>query len=96
MRLAGRCAGHPRPVIALPRGLGRLQAALLELLPGRPLMSRDNLASMTVPNVASGELPGLEQLGIVPSPVESIAPLYLGDEHGPVRFDAWRAEATRS
>ncbi len=95
-QLAGSISGHPRPVIALPRALGRLQAALLELLPGEPLMSRDNLDSMRSPNIASGRLPGIEQLGIVPSPVESIAPLYLGDDHGPRRLDAWRAEATRA
>jgi hypothetical protein len=37
----------------------RLQALAMECLPGEPLMSRDNLDSMRVPNVASGQLPGL-------------------------------------
>ena len=96
VQLAGRFSGHQRPVIALPAGLGRLQAALLERMPGEPLMSRDNLDSMRLPNIASGELPGLAHFGITPSTVESIAPLYLGDDFGPARFDAWRAEATRA
>jgi NADH dehydrogenase len=58
--------------------LGRLQALLMELAPGEPLMSRDNLAAMSVDNVASGTLPGLEALGIRPASVHSIAPTYLG------------------
>ena len=41
-------------------------------------MSRDNLDSMRVPNVASGRLPGLADLGIAAASLESIAPGYLG------------------
>ncbi|MFY9509362.1 MAG: complex I NDUFA9 subunit family protein, partial [Rubrivivax sp.] len=58
VRLAGRWAGHERPQIALPAWAGRLQALALECLPGPPLLSRDNLLSMAVPNVAGGTLPG--------------------------------------
>ena len=43
----------------------------MELLPGRTLMSRDNIDSMRVANVASGKLPGLERLGIETTPLES-------------------------
>ncbi|MBS0446918.1 MAG: complex I NDUFA9 subunit family protein [Proteobacteria bacterium] len=78
VQLAGRWSGHERPVIGLPDGIARLQAGLLEMLPGEPLMSRDNLDSMKVPNVASGRLPGLEQLGIVAATLDSVAPGYLG------------------
>ncbi|MGH8796035.1 MAG: complex I NDUFA9 subunit family protein [Caldimonas sp.] len=95
VRLAGRCAGHPRPIIALPAALGRLQAALLEWLPGEPLMSRDNLDSMRVASVASGVQPGLARLGIAPAAVEGIAQIYLGNAQGPGRLEAWRAEAHR-
>ncbi|MDW5444228.1 complex I NDUFA9 subunit family protein [Polaromonas sp. SM01] len=70
--------GQGRPVIALPAALGRLQARLMALAPGEPLLSRDNLDSMTLPNIASGNLPGLEALGITPAAVEAIAPTYLG------------------
>ena len=82
-------------MIALPSVLGRLQAAILELLPGRTLMSRDNVDSMKTPNVASGKLPGLERLGIEPTPLESIAPRYLGHVSGEARLEAWRARARR-
>ena len=42
VELAGRLTGHPRPVVPLPNALARLQAAMLELAPGEPMMSRDN------------------------------------------------------
>ena len=42
--------------------VGKLQATLMELMPGTPMMSRDNVLSMRVPNVASGRLPGLRKL----------------------------------
>ena len=82
MRLAGRCSGHPRPVLPLPAALGYPMACLMELGPGQPLMSRDNLASMSVDNVASGQWPGLQSLGITPAELASVAPGYLG-ERGP-------------
>jgi uncharacterized protein YbjT (DUF2867 family) len=77
VKLAGSMSGHPRPVVGLPPVLARLQAFLMELAPGQPLMSRDNLDSMKVNNVASGELPGLDALGIAPHALSDIAPAYL-------------------
>lgn len=77
VRLAGRAAGVPRPVLALPAVLGRLQALLMELAPGEPLMSRDNLDSMKTANVASRRHPGLDALGITPASPAAIAPTYL-------------------
>jgi uncharacterized protein YbjT (DUF2867 family) len=78
VRIAGRYGSRQRPVLPLPAALGRLQARLMELMPGEPLMSRDNLDAMSVDNVASGQWPGLAALGIRPSSVRSIAPGYLG------------------
>ena len=95
VRAAGRWSGHRRPVIGLPSALATLQAMLMELLPGEPLISRDNLASMTVPNVATGTLPGLDALGIRASALSAIAPQYLARGQGPARLDAWRARARR-
>jgi uncharacterized protein YbjT (DUF2867 family) len=88
--LAGRLSGHPRPILALPAPLATLQALFLECLPGEPMMSRDNLASMRVPNVASGTLPGLRELGIAPTALAPVAAGYLagGDAR---RLDAYRA-----
>lgn len=69
----GAMSGCRRPVLALPEAAGLLQAAALGLLPGEPLMSRDNLLSMRVPNVASGTLPGLASLGITPAALDTLA-----------------------
>jgi hypothetical protein len=81
VRFAGEWSGHKRPIVALPRVLGTLQAAVMEQLPGEPVMSRDNLQSMQTPNVLSGRHPTLEVLGIRPAALKTIGPGYLGREH---------------
>jgi NADH dehydrogenase len=95
VRIAGRASGHRRRVVGLPAAIARIEAFFLEALPGEPLMSRDNLDSMRVPSVVSGALPGLARLGIRPTGVEVIAPLYLGRAHGPTRLGEWRAAIHR-
>jgi uncharacterized protein YbjT (DUF2867 family) len=95
VHLAGQWSGHDRPQIALPDWAARLQALSMEMLPGEPLMSRDNLASMRVPNVASGQLPGLRELGISATALEAVAPGYLGAAFGRARMQRWRAVAGR-
>lgn len=95
VRLAGRWAGHERPVLPLPDPLARVQAALMALVPGEPLLSADNLDSMKVPNVATGTLPGLQALGLEPAALEAVAPLYLGRRPGRARFGDYRAHARR-
>jgi uncharacterized protein YbjT (DUF2867 family) len=92
VRLAGRTAGHERPVLALPGPLATLQALAMECLPGEPLLSRDNLASLSVPNVPGGGLPGLAELGIQPAALEAVLPGYLAPGTGVARLDAWRAK----
>ena len=91
VRAAGEYSGHPRPVVALPPAMARLQAMLLEWLPGEPLMTRDNLASMQVPNVAHAGMPGLAELGIHPTPLAAVAPTYLGKPGGGARLAPYRA-----
>jgi uncharacterized protein YbjT (DUF2867 family) len=82
VELAGRWAGvnggRGRTVLGLPAPLARLQAALMELAPGDPMLTRDNLDAMKVDNVATGWLPGLSALGIKPAALAAIAPSYLG------------------
>ena len=77
VQLAGQISGAGRPVIPLPAWAGRLQATLMGLAPGVPLMSVDNLDSMKVDNVASGKLPGLASLGITAAALRPIAQGYL-------------------
>ncbi|WP_052452529.1 complex I NDUFA9 subunit family protein [Noviherbaspirillum autotrophicum] len=75
VKLAGAFSGHPRPVFGLPPVLARLEAALLEHMSAQPLMSRDNLDSMKVDNVATTSMKNT--LGIEPTALEEVAPAYL-------------------
>jgi NADH dehydrogenase len=75
VHLAGVYSGHPRPVVGLPQSLARLQAMMLEHMPGAPLMSRDNLDSMKADNVASTSM--ADELGIEPTALEAVVPYYL-------------------
>lgn len=95
VRLAGRWSGHARPVFGLPAPLARLQALAMEWLPGEPLMSRDNLDSLSVDNVATGTLPGLPELGITPTAMEAVMPLLLARRDSVARLDVWRRTAGR-
>ena len=76
IRLAGQYSGHVRPLIGLPYALARLQAWLLEFMPGGPLMSRDNVDSMQADNIATSHNQSLA--GWHPMPLEAVAPYYLG------------------
>ncbi len=89
--LAGRLAGTPRPIIDLPDGLGRLQAGVLEHMPGPTLMSRDNFDSLAIDNVAStGFAP---ELRVTPSALSGIAPGYIG--RAPSAVESARLHAHR-
>jgi NADH dehydrogenase len=94
VQLAGRYSHHPRPIIALPPALGRLQALLFEMLPGTPLMSRDNLDSMAHDNVLDPAIQALTAatLGIKLTALEAVAPGYLSPHD---RLDDFRARAGR-
>ena len=85
--------GRPRPIVPLPGGLGRLQAAFLEFAPGPTLMSRDNFDSMRTDNIASGGYPGLADLDIVPTPLEQEASVYLAGKSRRSHLDHLRHDA---
>ncbi|KVU27094.1 NAD-dependent dehydratase [Burkholderia ubonensis] len=89
VRYCGTLAGREAPIVRLPDAIARLQAAFFECLPGEPVITRDNLASMSVPNVLSGPL--APELGIQPVSLESIVPAYLGDAALRSRFDWFRS-----
>lgn len=91
--LAGRWSGHDRPVLPLPMSLGRLQAAFFEMLPGDPLLSRDNLDSLSRDSVYTELQP--PELGVTPTPLETIAPGYLSGQHARTRYDGLRRTKDR-
>jgi NADH dehydrogenase len=96
VKFAAEAAGHRRPVIALPDAIARLQARLMELAPGEPLLSRDNLDSMKRDNIASRQpYEPAPELGITATPMEPEASLYLAGLHPRTRFGGFRARARR-
>ncbi len=68
--------GRHRRMIEMPMGLVRLQARFMEVLPGKPL-TRDQLLMLEHDNVAGSDVPGLTELGVIPTPVELVVPGYL-------------------
>ena len=52
-----------------------------------PMMSRDNVRSLRVDNIASG--PPLP-FGLVPTSVEAVAPTYIGNESQRARYYSFR------
>ncbi len=65
-----------RPMLDMPMALARVQAAVLERLPGR-LLTRDQLLMLERDNVVAPGVPGLPELGVTPTPHELIVPSYL-------------------
>lgn len=64
VRCVGELEGIRAHVVALPDALGRLQAAVMDFLPGKPF-SRDNFRSLTVDNICRDD--GCTRLGIRPA-----------------------------
>ena len=77
MRLILDVTGRERLLIPIPAGLLVLPAWFMEFLPEPPL-TRDQLTMLGRDNVCGGELPGLADLGVQATALESILPGYLG------------------
>ena len=92
---AGIRGGQGRWVFGIPNSIAWIQALLMELAPGQPLMSRDNLNSMKVDNVGSLHALTLKNLGIDAAALGSIAPLYLGAKDSCTHLNEFRARAGR-
>ncbi len=80
--------GMRRLIVGLPDPLGKLQAAVFGLVPGKPL-SLDNFRSLVLDSVPSRD--GLAQLGIRPTPMATVVPRMLRGEDGKQdELDAYR------
>jgi len=88
----GELTGHNRPILPLGPALSKLQAGVLELLPGK-LMSRDNLASMALDSVCDCEFPAV--FGSSPTALEAVAPDYLAPAATRSRYSGLRAQGGR-
>ena len=84
--------GLRRRIIALSDSASRLQARIMERLPGAPF-STDNLLSLSVDSVSDDN--ALPRLGVDPASVESIVPRYLGNRSRSGFYNTLRTAAGR-
>ncbi|OED35437.1 hypothetical protein AB833_29855 [Chromatiales bacterium (ex Bugula neritina AB1)] len=77
-----------RKIIALPDGLAKIQAFMLELIPGKPF-SRDNYNSLQIDSVCD------DSCTPQPTPVCKIVPTYLGKMNRQSRLQHYREMARR-
>ena len=79
-----------RNILPLSKGLSRLQAQVMQYLPGKPF-TLDNYRSLQVDAVCQGAFPA--QFNIVPTSVESVVPYYVGRRDQQAQYDAMRVQA---
>jgi len=77
-----RTAGIKTRIVPLGDTLSRLQARVLEWVPGKPF-SRDNYLSLQVDGVCEND--GFSEFGIQPTSLECVVPSYIG-HHGKMDF----------
>lgn len=89
----GELTGHKRPIIRLHEQLAFLQAWMMEYLPGKKLMTRDNYFSLGVDNVCQhGWPPGFN---FAPTALDAVAPGYMGAVSPRGRYEGFRGQARR-
>jgi hypothetical protein len=77
IRITLRFMGKQRLLITVPFAVAEMQARLFERLPNPPLTT-GQVDLLKADNVASGMLPGLQELKIQPKTVEEVVPTYIG------------------
>lgn len=76
VRWTAETIGASTRVVGLPDLAARVQAQIMDFVPGKPF-STDNYLSLQIDNVSDRE--DLARLGIVPRSLESVVPDYLGE-----------------
>jgi NADH dehydrogenase len=71
-----RLVGRRRLLVPVPFAIAEVLARLFELLPNPPLTT-GQVDLLRMDNVASGILPGLQDLNIQPKAVEEVVPTYI-------------------
>lgn len=85
--------GKQRPIIGLSDSLSMAQAFMLELMPIK-LMTRDNVRSMQVDSICIDAI--AVELGVVPTSLDVVAPVYLLDSNPRAAYDGFRTAAGRA
>jgi NADH dehydrogenase len=84
--------GRRKWIIGLPDWASRLQATLLQFIPGKPF-TPDNYLSLQTPSICHDN--GFAPLGIVPASLESAGPRCLSGTTRSARLDDLRRESGR-
>lgn len=87
---AGEHSGHRRPILDLDDRMSYLLARLMEFAPGKPLTA-DQYYSMRVASTSAAPLP----FDIDPTPLETVAPVYLKGVYPRSRYSLFRYYAGR-
>ena len=69
--------GRRRLLVPVPFPVAMAQAAVLELSPFPPLLTRDQVRLLRSDNIVTGDFPGLDDLGVSATSVEAVVPKYL-------------------
>ena len=88
-----KITGRRRLIIGLPDGIARLQALVMDFVPGKPFSS-DNYRSLTVDSVCRED--GFARLGIKPRSMNGAARQYLGADEDNARLSRDRAAVGRT
>lgn len=69
--------GKSRPIISIPFWVAKIQAFFLQLLPGTPLLTVDQVRSLQTASIVKDDQRTFEDLGIKPTAMSLILPTYL-------------------
>jgi len=92
VRYCARVMDLDRTIVGLSDRMSRLQARILEKVPGKPYSYENYLASK-IDNVCTED--GLAALGIHPTALETVVPRYLGRTGARQRYNRFRRLARR-
>jgi NADH dehydrogenase len=90
MRYTARVLGLKRNLVPLSKSMSRLQARVLQALPGKAF-TLDNFRSLQVDGVCRGPFP--EIFKIVPTAIEGVVPYYVGRRDQQALFAAIRTQS---
>ena len=92
VQMTARALDQKRRIVGLPDGIARLQARVMERLPGKAF-TMDNYRSLTVPSLCTSD--GLDALGIRPRALSVSLPEVLGMPREQVELNSYRQLAGR-
>jgi NADH dehydrogenase len=92
VQATARTAGLPCHIIPLPDFIARLQALVMDFVPGKPF-STDNYKSLKIDSVCRDN--GCARLGITPTSMAALIPSYLGAETRQALLATYRKDPSR-